>query len=151
MTLLARQNRNPAPVEESSSRPPSSSGGVDLNAVLGRGSVFEGKLVFEGTVHINGTFSGEIHSKDTLIIGEGARVQAEIDVGTLIITGDVTGQIRARQLLEMHAPARVKGTILTPTLVIDRGVVFEGVTRMENLDAATVPPGPAGLGALSTG
>jgi cytoskeletal protein CcmA (bactofilin family) len=124
---------------------------VDLNAVLGRGSVFEGKLAFEGTVHINGTFSGEIHSKDTLIIGEGARVQAEIDVGTLIVTGELTGQIRARQLLEMHAPARVKGTIVTPTLMIDKGVVFEGVTRMENLDAATMPPGPAGLGPLSGG
>jgi cytoskeletal protein CcmA (bactofilin family) len=117
---------------------------VDLNAVLGRGSVFEGKLVFEGTVHINGTFAGEIHSKDTLIIGEGARVEAKIDVGTLIITGEVKGQIRARQLLEMHAPARVNGTILTPTLMIERGVTFEGVTRMENLDAAPAPGASGG-------
>jgi cytoskeletal protein CcmA (bactofilin family) len=129
------------PVIVPDNHPPSS---ADLNAVLGRGSVFEGKLAFEGTVHINGSFTGEIHSKDTLVIGEGARVEGDIDVGTIIINGEVTGHIRARQLIEMHAPARVKGTIITPSLVIDRGVVFEGTSRMENLESpgAQTLPGP---------
>jgi cytoskeletal protein CcmA (bactofilin family) len=118
--------------------------GNDVNALLGRGSAFEGKLAFEGTVHINGSFIGEIHSKDTLIIGEGARVEGDIDVGTVIVTGEVTGHIRARQLVEMHAPARVKGTIITPSLIIERGVVFEGTSRMENLESpsAQTLPGP---------
>lgn len=146
MTLLARTNRPLASVDDPPERIPASApaSAADVNAVLGRGSTFEGKLVFEGTVHINGNFVGEIHSRDTLVIGEGARVQAEIDVGTLIVTGEVIGQIRARQLLEMHAPGRVKGNVMTPTLVVDRGVVFEGACRMENLDGnateVTTPP-----------
>ncbi len=140
MSLLARQSKVPYPSEERTVPPPNHQ---ELNAVLGRGSTFEGKLAFEGTVHINGTFIGDIHSKDTLVIGEGAKVQGEIDVGTLIINGDVSGTIRARSHLEMHAPARVKGTVLSPSLIIDRGVIFEGTSRMENLDApavVSVPP-----------
>jgi len=114
-----------------------------VSTVLGPGSVFEGKLAFEGTVHINGIFTGEIHSKDTLVVGEGAKVNGDIDVGTLIVTGEITGQIRVRQLLEMHAPAKVKGTVVTPAITIERGVVFEGTSRMENLDAVTAPaPAP---------
>ena len=54
----------------------------EINALLGKGSEFEGKLLFEGTVRIDGKFKGEIKSSDTLIVGEGAKVEAEISVGT---------------------------------------------------------------------
>ena len=118
-------------------------GGHDITALLQQGSVFEGKLVFEGTVHINGRFKGEIRSKDTLVIGEGADVEGEIDVGTLVVNGTFHGTIRAHQLVEMHAPAKVYGTVQTPALVIDRGVIFEGTSKMENLEKAAPAPLPA--------
>ena len=50
----------------------------DANAVLGRGTEFEGKLVFEGEVRIAGKFTGEIYSKDRLQIDDTAKVRAEI-------------------------------------------------------------------------
>lgn len=130
MSLLARKSGNGTEdtMAAGTARPDA------VNALLGRGSSFEGKLVFEGTVHINGVFTGEIHSKDTLVVGEGARVEGEISVGTLVINGEVSGNVRAHSLVEMHAPARVRGTVTTPVLVIDRGVIFEGSTRMEKLD-----------------
>jgi hypothetical protein len=59
---------------------PTASG--DLNALLGRGSEFEGKLTFEGTVRIDGKFNGNIVTNDVLVVGEGAKIQAEISCGT---------------------------------------------------------------------
>ncbi|HEV8324010.1 MAG TPA: polymer-forming cytoskeletal protein [Myxococcota bacterium] len=123
-------------------------------ALLGRGSRFEGRLVFEGTVQINGDFKGEILSEDTLIIGEGAQVEATIEVGAVVITGTVTGTVRARRAIEIHRPGRMKGDLYTPSLTIEPGVVFEGSCRMEALEAvferdranggtATVTPAPA--------
>ncbi|MCA9698005.1 MAG: polymer-forming cytoskeletal protein, partial [Myxococcales bacterium] len=47
----------------------------DITTILGKGSSFEGKLTFEGTVRIDGRFSGEIRTEGTLIIGETAEVQ----------------------------------------------------------------------------
>ena len=41
----------------------------ELNAFLGSNTVYEGKLVFEGSVHIDGKFTGEITSEGTLVIG----------------------------------------------------------------------------------
>jgi len=132
MSLISRNTLKPVPSDDG---PSEGAGSGRVAALLGPGSAFEGKLVFEGTVQIEGQFTGEIRSKDTLVVGKTGKVQGEILVGTAIIHGEVTGNIRCRELLQMHAPARVKGAVFTPQLVIDRGVVFEGTTQMEKLDA----------------
>jgi cytoskeletal protein CcmA (bactofilin family) len=103
----------------------------EITTLLGRGSEFEGKLTFEGTVRIDGKLKGEVFSEDVLIIGEGALVEAQIDIGEIIIQGNVVGNIRASRGIEIHAPGRVKGDLTTPSLQIDKGVVFEGRSFME--------------------
>src|SRR5262249_2123003 len=105
----------------------------EISTLLGRGSDFEGKLTFEGTVRIDGKLSGEIFSDDVLVIGEGAEVHAELDVGEVIVQGSVVGNIKAKRSVEIHAPARVRGDIHTPSLQIDKGVIFEGRCYMEGL------------------
>jgi len=126
----------------------------EISTLLGRGSAFEGKLTFEGTVRVDGRFRGEVFSDDTLVIGEGALVEAEIDVGEIIIQGTVVGNIKAKRSIEIHAPGRVKGDIHTPSLQIDKGVIFEGRSFMEGMvapkgapaatPAQAAPPKPAG-------
>ena len=103
-----------------------------LNALLGRGSEFDGKLNFEGTVRIDGTFTGEISTNDMLIIGEGAKVTADITCGSVVINGDVTGNIKATEMVELHKPAKVKGDIATPSLMVDKGVQFDGSSKMDS-------------------
>src|SRR6187551_3194522 len=93
----------------------------EITTLLGRGATFEGKLTFEGTVRIDGRFKGEVFSEDTLVIGEGAIVEAEIEVGEIIVQGTVIGNIKASRSIEIHAPGRVKGDLTTPTLQIDKG------------------------------
>src|SRR6201996_8770560 len=103
----------------------------ELTTLLGRGASFEGKLTFEGTVRIDGRFKGEVFSEDVLVIGDGAQVEASIDVGEVIIQGTVVGNIIAKRSIEIHAPGRVKGDLHTPALQIDKGVIFEGRSFME--------------------
>jgi cytoskeletal protein CcmA (bactofilin family) len=103
----------------------------EITTLLGRGATFEGKLTFEGTVRVDGKLKGEVFSDDVLIVGEGATVEAEIDIGEIIIQGNVNGNIRAKRAIEIHAPGRVKGDLHTPSLQIDKGVIFEGRSFME--------------------
>jgi len=118
----------------------------EITTLLGRGAVFEGKLTFDGTVRLDGRFKGEVFSDDVLVIGEGAQVEAEIDVGEVIIQGTVIGNITAKRSIEIHAPGRVKGDLHTPVLQIDKGVTFEGRSFMEaaltNRPAQPAPPSP---------
>jgi len=117
---------------------------TEITALLGRGTRFEGKLQFEGRVRIDGNFKGEIRSDDTLIIGDGAEIHAEIDVATVIIRGGVVhGNIRAKTALEIHAPGKLVGNIQSPSLFIDRGVEFQGSCRMD--DNPKQPAKPATL------
>jgi cytoskeletal protein CcmA (bactofilin family) len=108
---------------------------TEITALLGRGTEFEGKLQFEGRVRIDGVFKGEIRSEDTLVIGEGAEVHAEIDVAIVIVRGGVVhGNIRARSAIEIHAPGKMVGNLHSPSLFIDRGVEFQGSCRMDPID-----------------
>src|SRR2546428_4634141 len=115
-----------------------SAGSGDFNASLGKGTEFEGKLAFEGKVRIDGTFTGEISTSDTLHIGEGAKVSAEISCGTIIVEGDVVGNIKATGAVELHRPAKVRGDITSPSLSIEKGVIFEGRSKMESVEASNV-------------
>ncbi len=101
-----------------------------VTAILDKGTSFEGKLSFEGTVQIGGDFKGEIFSKDTLIINDTAQVIAQIEADTIIINGRVEGNLFARHRVIMHPPAVFKGTVTSPSLRIDEGVVFEGASYM---------------------
>ena len=118
----------------------------EITTLLGRGATFEGKLTFEGTVRIDGRFRGEVFTDDVLVIGEGAIVEAEVDVGEVIIQGTVVGNIKAKRSIEIHAPGRVKGDIHTPSLQIDKGVIFEGRSFMDAATSNRPAPAPAGGG-----
>jgi cytoskeletal protein CcmA (bactofilin family) len=114
----------------------------EISTLLGRGSEFEGKLTFEGTVRIDGVLKGEVFSDDVLIIGEGARVEAEIDIGEIIIQGTVTGNIRAKRSIEVLAPGRVNGDLTSPSLQIEKGVIFEGRSFMADLAPSMTKSAP---------
>src|SRR4051794_30244885 len=117
---------------------PASAG--DLNALLGRGSEFEGKLTFEGTVRIDGKFTGTIITNDVLVVGEGAKVNAEVSCGTIIVHGEVNGNVKAKSAVELHHPARMRGNVETPSLMVEKGVIFEGQTKMEGVEKAPAKP-----------
>jgi cytoskeletal protein CcmA (bactofilin family) len=121
--------------------------GAEMTALLGRGTTFEGKLYFTGPVRIDGSFRGEIRSDDVLVIGEGAEVEAEIDVATVIIRGGLfRGNIRARTAIELYVPAKVIGNLRSPSIFIDKGVSVEGSCVMAPVEEAA--PGASDEGAI---
>jgi len=102
----------------------------EIKAFLGEGTDFKGILTFEGTVRIDGQMEGEIYTKDTLIVGESAVVNAEINVNTIAISGVVRGNINAADKIEVHRPGKLFGNVKTPSLYIEEGVIFEGNCSM---------------------
>ncbi len=110
--------------------------GQMLNALFGPDSQVNGKLRFEGAVQIDGTFTGSITTNDLLIIGERAKIAADINCGAAVVSGEVTGNITASDSVELHGHARMKGDITTPTLAIDKGAVFDGRSRVRGAPAS---------------
>jgi len=130
--------------------PAASAGG--LTAFIDQGSEFEGKLSFRDTVRIDGRFSGEISSENTLIVGESGEIEATIRSNTVAVSGRVTGNILARTKVMLHKTAVVVGDIETPSLVVEEGAVLDGRLKMNSPDASkshsaplkAVKPGDSG-------
>lgn len=101
-----------------------------ITALLGKGVEFEGRLVFEGVVRIDGFFKGQIYTRDTLIIGKDSRVQAKIDADIVIVSGLVEGDVRATTRIEIQPSGYIKGSVATPVLKIEEGGMFDGNTQM---------------------
>ena len=68
----------------------------DLNALLGRGSEFEGKLTFEGTVRIDGKFTGTIVTNDVLVVARVRSSKPRSPAGRSSSTGRSTATSRRR-------------------------------------------------------
>ena len=103
-----------------------------IQTFLGPETTLEGKLAFEGTVRLDGHFTGTIESKDgIMVVGERAVINADILVHTATVSGEVSGNIRATSCIELQPPARVFGDLHAPIVVIDAGVVFHGNCTMK--------------------
>ncbi|SKA89578.1 protein CcmA, bactofilin family [Paucidesulfovibrio gracilis DSM 16080] len=107
----------------------------EINAFLGAGTNYHGKLNFQGSVRIDGSFTGEVDSDGTLVIGKDAVVEGTIRVGQLVLSGRLTGEVEARQKVALKKSADMKGDIRTPVLIMDEGAVLEGKLTMGSQDA----------------
>lgn len=102
----------------------------EINAFLGKNTEFNGKLSFSGTVRVDGRFEGAIFGDGTLIVGDSASIQANVQVSHLVVSGEIRGSLSAAERIEIRAPGKVFGDIQSPVIVIDEGVVFDGECRM---------------------
>ncbi len=110
-----------------------------ISTLLGRDIVIEGTLSFKETIRVDGCIRGKLLSeKGTLIVGEHALLDADIQVGVAIVRGKINGRMEASQRIEIHAPAQVNGDIFAPSVTIDTGVVFNGNCTMQSQNASTV-------------
>jgi cytoskeletal protein CcmA (bactofilin family) len=103
-----------------------------ISTLLGRDTEIEGALTFKETIRVDGHIKGKlISTQGTVIIGENAVIEADVQVGVAIIRGKVHGRVEAGQKIEIYAPAQVNGDICAPTITIDSGVVFNGNCQMQ--------------------
>jgi len=115
---------------------------IDIKAFLGEGTEFEGKLIFTGAVRLDGKFKGEILGKGTLVVGQGARIEADINVDSLMVGGDVRGAVEVRERMEIDTTGKFYGNVRTGIFVIHEGGLFEGNCQMEKGTAAKTTEKP---------
>lgn len=104
----------------------------EMVAFLGKGTDFKGVLTFEGTIRVDGYLEGEVHTGDTLIVGESAEIKGNVTVGTIITSGLITGNIVATKMAHLMPPGKLTGDVVTPKLKVDEGFTLNGRCEMSN-------------------
>ena len=103
----------------------------------------EGTLTVTGTFRIDGNVKGNVISEQTLILGENAKVEGQIEGNRVVIAGRYDGVIFARGRVEIQAKGVVTGEVHSPCLVIDPGGIFDGRCHMlgssDSATSVTIP------------
>jgi cytoskeletal protein CcmA (bactofilin family) len=97
---------------------------------LGAGASFTGTLVVQDGVRLEGKFEGDIQTKGTLQITNGAQVHAKIQAGFAVIAGTFQGEIRCEQRLDLLSTGRVEAEISTQRLTAEEGAQLNGRVHM---------------------
>lgn len=107
----------------------------------------DGTLEVSGTFRMDANMKGTLISNQSIIIGENARIEGQLDGNHVVVGGRFDGTINAKGRVEIQAKGIVSGEIHTPCLVIEAGGIFDGRCHMKGpADAEkplTIPLRPA--------
>jgi cytoskeletal protein CcmA (bactofilin family) len=96
------------------------------DTVLGDGTRFVGKAKVEGTLRIEGTVDGEIHTTETLVVGKTGNLKATVDTSRAVLNGTFKGKIEAKDRVEMQSGSHVEADVEASNMLMEEGVHFRG-------------------------
>ena len=98
----------------------------DFPTTLGADAFFKGHLKFEKGACLLGRFEGEISSKGELVVAEGARINADVQVENIRIDGELRGNLTAASKVQLSASGHLEGDIHASQLEVAEGAVLIG-------------------------
>jgi cytoskeletal protein CcmA (bactofilin family) len=101
---------------------------------MGPNDVLEGKLVYDGHVHVDGRAEGEFRVTGNLDVASGATAKILIEATNVTVKGVVEGSVAARDKLTLGKNARLSGDIVVRRLQIDDGASLNGHVRMGDFE-----------------
>jgi cytoskeletal protein CcmA (bactofilin family) len=111
-----------------------------MNTLIGKDSVITGTIDIKGPLRIDGLVKGKVNSSDTVTVGAGGNLEAELNCKVATIAGKVNGNVIATERVELQAKAEITGDLKTKSLVIEQGAIFCGSCNMKETQPVTGTP-----------
>ena len=103
-------------------------GGLTL---LMEGTSVEGELVAEGDIRVDGSVSGRVTCKATLIIGSEGAVEGEVSTENMRVAGRFKGNADVSGELRLEATAAIDGDLTVAALDVEDGAKLNGRVFMK--------------------
>ena len=113
----------------STSKPIESSTPEEIT-LISNGVKIVGKISSRGNIRIEGEVQGDISSEDSVVVGENAYVNGNINAVSILIGGKVTGTVNAKEKLTLSAKGNLKGDIFTKLLIVKEDATFNGNSKV---------------------
>jgi cytoskeletal protein CcmA (bactofilin family) len=101
-----------------------------IEVTVGPGANFNGDLVCDGIVKIDGVYQGSIKTVSNVIISDKARVDAHIEAQNVSVSGQAKGSIVAKGRLEILSTGRVWADVTVASFLLDDGGKLHGALKM---------------------
>jgi cytoskeletal protein CcmA (bactofilin family) len=124
-TTPPRSVQSPRPAPTGSPQP------LGFETVLGASSMLEGKLKSDGNIRLDGTFNGTLDISGNVLVGETAKIEADIDAKNISIAGAVRGNVIGNKV-QILRTGRVWGDINATALTTEEGAFIDGKIAMKN-------------------
>jgi cytoskeletal protein CcmA (bactofilin family) len=90
----------------------------------------KGNIKFAGELTFEGKLEGEIQTDGTLLLGDSAVVNGNINAQSVVVRGKVNGNIVAKEKIEIKTKAELFGDIRASKLTVEEGVTYVGKTEV---------------------
>jgi len=100
-----------------------------IETIIGPNAHFRGDVQSDGGVRVDGIFEGTIDITGNLVIGEGAKIIANIQANNISISGAVKGNVAGNRV-EILETGRVWGDLTINSLLLNEGAYLRGQTTM---------------------
>lgn len=108
---------------------PSSTPVSKIETIIGPNAYFRGEVQSDGGIRIDGIFEGSIDLTGNLVIGEGAKIVADVKANNISISGAIKGNISGNRV-EILETGRVWGDLTVNSLLLNEGAYLRGQTMM---------------------
>ena len=102
---------------------------VGFETVLGATCSLEGTLRSASNVRLDGTFSGTLEITGNILVGETAKINADINAKNISIAGAVRGNITGKKV-QLLRTGRIWGDIHAQALTTEEGAFIDGKITM---------------------
>lgn len=93
-------------------------------SIISEGASFEGNLTFDGALHLDGKFKGNI-KVDKITVGKNGMLDGKFEANTVIAFGEIKGEVTCGELV-LNEGSRVEGQIQYANLKIHSGASISG-------------------------
>jgi cytoskeletal protein CcmA (bactofilin family) len=105
-----------------------------------RYSRFDGRYEAMQNLVVEGSCSGEIDCRGTLVIAEGAVVNAKITARDIRVAGTVDGDLECSGKFELLPSARASGSVVARQIIVHEGGQYDGEMQMTGPSANGTEP-----------
>ena len=102
---------------------------VGFETVLGANCTMEGVLRSRANVRLDGTFTGTLEIEGNVLVGETAKIDADIDAKNISIAGAVRGNVTGKKV-QLLRTGRIWGDIHALALTTEEGAFIDGKIAM---------------------
>lgn len=127
---LPHRNPDDFPPPSAASRQP-----VGFETVLGASSSLKGHLTCQSNIRLDGAFEGTLEIAGNVLVGETAKITADINAKNVAIAGAVRGNVSGKKV-QLLRTARVWGDISATAIATEEGAFIDGKITMLSHEAA---------------
>ncbi len=105
-----------------------------VTTVIGPETRVEGTVTAKSSIRVDGSVQGKIITPGEVIVGEGGKVEADVDAGNLAVAGLLAGNVEVRGRLEIKKGGTLRGDLRADTVIMEEGAFFDGRCSMSRED-----------------